>query len=177
MDDQDSDRDTKSARSALIQLASAFVREAVRVRGVSRIAMVGSITTTKPDPKDIDLLVSIEDGTDLTPLAIHGRRLKGMAQSLGKGADIFLADTRGRYLGRICEWRECRPGVRARCDALHCGRRPYLHDDLGAVSLPGVLIENPPMILWPELRCNVPPPPDLKRGLLRELGNSSSPQR
>ncbi len=174
MADRDSCPNTKSTRSALIQLASAFVGEAIRVRGVTRIALVGSITTTKPDPKDIDLLVSIEDGTDLAPLAVRGRRLKGMAQSLGKGADIFLADTRGHYLGRICEWRDCRPGVRVRCDALHCGRRPYLHDDLVTVRLSDSIIGNPPIVLWPELARIVPVPPGVQRGLLRPLQKQSA---
>lgn len=174
MIDRDSGLNTKSARSALIRLAGAFVGEAIRIHGVSRIALVGSITTTKPDPKDIDLLVSIEDGTDLAPLAVHGRRLKGMAQSLGKGADIFLANTCGHYLGRICEWRDCRPGVRIRCDALHCGRRPYLHDDLQTVRLPDSIIGNPPIALWPELVPNVPVPPDVERVLLRQLQKHSA---
>lgn len=140
---------------------------------MTRIALVGSITTSKPDPKDIDLLVSVMDGSDLVGLAVLGRRLKGMAQSLGKGADIFIADTRGRYLGRICEWRDCRPGVRVRCDALHCGQWQYLHDDLKTVRLPDSLIETPPIILWPEVVGVVPVPADIERGLLRPLRKES----
>ena len=167
--DRDPGRNTKSARSKLIQLASTFVGEAIRVRGVTRIALVGSITTTKSDPKDVDLLLSIEDDADLAPLAVHAHRLMGMAQSLGKGADIFLADTRGQYLGRICEWRDCRPGVRIRCDALHCGRRHYLHDDLETVRLPESIIGSPPIVLWPGFVPIVPVPADVERGLLRAL--------
>ena len=48
-----------SRRYSLIQLAGAFVQEAVRVPGVTRVALVGSITTAKPDPKDVDLLVTV----------------------------------------------------------------------------------------------------------------------
>jgi hypothetical protein len=48
------------------------------------------------------------------------------------GADIFLADVTGRYLGRICQ-RECHP--RVACLAQHCGRREHLNDDLHVVTL------------------------------------------
>ena len=41
--------------------------------GVLRIALVGSLTTPKPLPKDADVLVTIEDGLDLAPLAAKGR--------------------------------------------------------------------------------------------------------
>ena len=151
----------RNLRSSLIQLAGTFVQEAVRIRGVTRVALVGSITTTKPDPKDVDLLVTVEDSTDLTPLAVIGRRLKGKTGSLGSGADLFFANPRGKYIGRICEWKECRPGVRIRCDALHCGRRHYLHDDFKAIRLSSELVRSPPVILWPEPKWTEPVPPDL----------------
>ncbi len=151
----------KKLRPSLIQLAGAFAQEAVRVAGVTRVALVGSITTTKPDPKDVDLLVTVEDTADLAPLAVIGRRLKGKTGSLGSGADIFLANPRGKYIGRVCEWKDCRPGVRIRCDALHCGRRHYLHDDLRAICLSSELVRSPPVILWPEPRWTEPVPPDL----------------
>ena len=156
-----SDTRSRSRRHSLIQLATAFVQDAVRVPGVTRVALVGSITTAKPNPKDVDLLVTVEDLADLTPLAVIGRRLKGKTGRLGSGADIFLANPRGKYVGRICEWKECRPGVRIRCDALHCGRRHYLHDDLKAVRLASELVQSPPVILWPEPRWTEPVPPDL----------------
>ncbi len=60
----------KELRPSLIQLAGAFAQEAVRVAGVTRVALVGSITTTKPDPKDVDLLVTVEDTADLAPLGL-----------------------------------------------------------------------------------------------------------
>ena len=50
-------------------------------------------------------------------LAPVGRRLKGLAQTINLGAAIFLADDGGRYLGRICHYRECRP--RRACLAEH----------------------------------------------------------
>jgi hypothetical protein len=38
----------------------------------------------------------------------------GRAQTINLGADVFLADTTGRYLGRICHYRECNPRVLSR---------------------------------------------------------------
>jgi len=105
--------------------------------------------TTKPDPKDIDVLVVVADDADLAPLAMCARRLQGHAQSFNRGADVFLADQRGMYIGRTCHWKDCRPGVRRSCDALHCGRRPYLHDDLDAITLNSTLVHAPPVTVWP----------------------------
>jgi hypothetical protein len=126
--------------------------------GVRRIAIIGSITTDRCNPKDIDFLVTISDDADLAPLAALARRLKGRLQSHSHGADVFLANERGEYLGRTCSWVICRPGVRASCDALHCGRRPYLHDDLKTVQLSDSLIAAPPLELWPAVvrRCEMP---------------------
>jgi hypothetical protein len=91
--------------------------------------------------------------------------MAGHAQSLGSGADVFLANPRGQYLGRTCHWRECRPGIRARCDALHCGRRPYLHDDLQTVTLHKELVIAPPVELWPRIVARRPLPHNIKQVL------------
>ena len=121
--------------------------------GIRRIAIIGSLATTKGNPKDADILITIEDAADLAALATAARRLKGMAQSKNKGADIFLANPAGKYIGRICHWRECGPGIRASCDARHCGRRHYLHDDLGDIKLDPLLIREPPVEVWPTVIC------------------------
>src|SRR5258705_10481538 len=99
------------------------------------VALLGSITTNKQNPKDIDFLVVVDDEVDLEPLARLGRKIKGRAQQTNRGADIFLADAQGKYIGRTCSWKTCGPGKRRWCDALNCGKRPYLHDDLETVSV------------------------------------------
>jgi predicted nucleotidyltransferase len=145
-----------------------FVRGVEPIAGVRRIALLGSVVTAKPNPKDIDLLVTVSDDADLTPLAACARRLQGRLQGLNHWADVFLADERGQYLGRTCIWRECRPGIRASCDALHCGRRPHLHDDLRDVRLPDAVIADPPVELWPTVVRRTPVPGDVE-GLLAAL--------
>jgi hypothetical protein len=70
---------------------------------------MGSIVTAKLIPKDIDMLVTIDAEMELSKLARAGRRLKGTAQTINLGADVFLADATDRYLGRICHYRECHP--------------------------------------------------------------------
>ncbi len=136
-------------RQQLLDALRRFVAAVRQIAGVRRIAVLGSIVTTKPDPKDIDVLVVVADDADLAPLATCARRLQGQAQSFNRGADVFLADERGTYIGRTCHWRDCRPGVRQSCDALHCGRRPYLHDDLDAITLNSTIVLSPPVTLWP----------------------------
>jgi hypothetical protein len=154
-----------SPRPQLIAEALGFARAASRLPGVTRIALLGSLTTPKPAPKDADLLVTVADDADIAPLAALGRKLQGHAQSLGRGADVFLADPAGNYLGRTCPWKECRPGKRLSCDATNCGRRPYLHDDLAAVVLPWSLVAVPPVELWPTVVVRVPIPVDLEQAL------------
>jgi hypothetical protein len=109
-------------RRALLLAVCSFVRAASVCPGVLRIALIGSLVTNKSIPKDADVLVTIDDAMDLSDLARAGRRLKGFAQTINLGADIFLADANECYLGRICQYRECHP--RVACLAQHCGRPP-----------------------------------------------------
>jgi len=166
---QDPDPATPTAREQLLTETLVFVQAASRLRGVTRIALIGSLTTEEPDPKDIDLLVTVTGDMDLAPLAKLGRKLQGHAQSFARGGEVFLADPRGNYLGRTCPWKRCGPGIRVSCDALHCGRRPYLHDDLEAITLDGSLILAPPIELWPQIVTRVPVPKDVEQELLLPL--------
>ena len=154
-------------RRPLLEAVLRFVQAAATCPGVLRIALVGSLTTPKRIPKDADVLVTIESGLDLEVLAGYGRRLKGNAQNINLGADIFLADDGGRYLGRICHYRECYP--RVACRAQHCGHRDHLNDDLHIVTLSANLIAAPPVELWPRVVRRLPVPEDTEALLLAVL--------
>ncbi len=154
-------------RAPLLQAVLQFVRGARTCPGVLRIALIGSLTTPKPLPKDADVLVTIEDGLDLASLAEKGRRLKGTAQQMNLGADIFLADAQGRYLGRTCSYRECHP--RVLCRGLRCAFGDYLNNDLHVVTLSRETIASPPVELWPQIHRRVPVPADVEELLLSEL--------
>ena len=117
------------------------------------------------------------DDADLTQLATLGRRLKGHAQSRNKGADIFLADPLGRYIGRICSWRECYPGKRMSCDARHCGRRAFLHDDLDDVTLHEALIQTPPLEIWPKIVRRIELPADVESQLIQPIDTGRANSR
>jgi hypothetical protein len=146
----------------------AFVRAARNIPGVLRIALVGSLATAKPIPKDADVLVTIDDTMhDLAHLARAGRRLKGFAQTINLGADIFLTDKNGHYIGRVCHYRECHP--RTGCLAQRCGHREHLNDDLHIVTLSSDLIAAPPVELWPSVIRRVPVPQDVETLLLGKL--------
>jgi len=152
-------------RERFLDAAAGFVRAACAVPGVRRIAVIGSIMTDKPDPKDIDLLVTVTDDADLEPLAVCARRLQGKLQASNHTADVFLLDERGLYLGRTCRWRDCRPGVRQACDALHCGRRLYLHDDLATITLGTETIATARVQVWPQVDRVGRVPADVERFL------------
>jgi hypothetical protein len=150
-----------------------FVRAASQLPGVLRIALLGSLTTDEPNPKDADILVTVADEANLASLAALGRKLQGHAQGFSRGGEVFLADPEGNYLGRTCPWKRCGPGIRASCDALHCGQRHYLHDDLEAICLAKDLIAAPPLELWPEIATRVPIPGDVERALIMPLRDLS----
>jgi hypothetical protein len=154
-------------RAHLLAAVLAFVRDARTLRGVLRIALVGSLTTSKPVPKDADVLVTIEGAMELASLARVGRRLMGQMQAINLGADIFLADEASQYLGRICHYRECRD--RAACHARHCGEREHLNDDLQVITLESTLIRAPPIELWPHIVTRDVVPVDTEALLLSEL--------
>ena len=156
-------------RDNLLTEVLRFVERARVCPGVRRIALIGSLATNKENPKDADMLITVDDDADLAMLATAGRKLKGRAQSRNKGADIFLADPSGNYIGRICHWRECYPGIRASCDARHCGRRAYLHDDLDVVTLNASLIKTPPLELWPEIVRHIELPSDVESQLIQPI--------
>lgn len=154
-------------RRPLLLAALAFVRAAQTCRGVQRISLLGSLATAKAIPKDVDVLVKIDSAMDLAELARAGRRLMGSAQTINLGADVFLADAAGRYLGRICHYRECH--LRIRCLAQHCGQRDHLNDDLHIVTLSEEMIASPPVDLWPKVVRRVPVPTDVEDLLLANL--------
>ena len=166
---QDPEPETPTAREQLLAEALAFVRAASRLQGVTRIALIGSLTTEEPDPKDADLLVTVTDDMDLAPLARLGRKLQGHTQSFARGGEVFLADPRGNYLGRTCSWKRCGPGIRISCDALNCGWRSYLHDDLETICLDRSLVLAPPIELWPQIVTRVPVSQDVEQELLLPL--------
>lgn len=143
--------------------------EGTPMQGIIRIALIGSLATSKPDPKDIDLLLTVTDDMELAPLASRARKLKGKTQKLHRGADVFLTNPGGEYLGRTCSWRDCRPGIRLRCHALHCGVRPFLYDDLQIVKLSRLVTSSPPVDLWPNVIIRRDIPDDLQHGLIDPL--------
>lgn len=152
------------AREVLLHALMRFVESAKRVHGVARIAIVGSLTTGKPDPKDADVLVTVEGDADITKLAALGRKLKGEAQRYNLGADVFLASIQGAYMGRTCSFRECRP--RLACRGTQCRPGNWICNDFHEVKLPEHLIAMPPLEIWPHAVIRTALPEDILRVLL-----------
>ncbi|CAN7518822.1 hypothetical protein LJR225_003733 [Phenylobacterium sp. LjRoot225] len=164
-------------REVLLSETLAFVRAASECVGVRRISLLGSLATLKPAPKDTDVLVLLDEGLDLAELAPIGRRLKGRCNAINLAADVFLAEGEGRYIGRICRYRECRP--RTMCEAHHCGlrgQRVHLNDDLHLVTLAPALVAAPPFDLWPTVVRRAKAPVDVEALLLAPL-EGHSPDR
>jgi hypothetical protein len=165
----------EDVRAFLIAEAFRFIERIVGMPGVRRIAMLGSLLSSKANPKDVDLLLTVDDEVDLTSLAKSARRLKGIAQSKNRGADVFLANSAGQYIGRICHWSRCGPQFRATCDARNCGLREYLHDDFDDINLNPLVVNKPPLEIWPSVVYRQSMAPDLMPFLARFEVNRSEP--
>jgi predicted nucleotidyltransferase len=72
--------DNVRRRAELLAAAAEFVARVVNVRGVRSVALLGSITTERRNPKDVDLLVTIDAGADVSLLAKHARQPEGTTQ-------------------------------------------------------------------------------------------------
>jgi len=158
-------------RADLLRAVLAFVIDARHLPGVRRIALLGSLATPKAIPKDVDLLVEVSDDMPLKTLAKLRRQLSGKTMQTGDGcgADVFLCNPQGEYLGRVCSWTTCAPGIRQGCHAQHCGHRIYLYDDLQVVRLDPTLIAEPPLELWPEIITRTEIPDDVREELITKL--------
>jgi predicted nucleotidyltransferase len=76
-------------RRQLLDGLRRFVASVRGTAGVRRIALLGSIVTTKAHPKDIDVLVFVTDDADLSQLATAARRLQGHAQGFNRELTSF----------------------------------------------------------------------------------------
>jgi len=125
-----------SHRREMLEMARDFVLAASKLPGVGRISLTGALATDARTPGDVILLVAVTDAMDLAPLAKLRRQLDGKVLSLGdsRGSEVFLTNLEGRYLGRVCPWKDCRPGIRQACRAELCGPRHYLYDELAALG-------------------------------------------
>ena len=63
---QQSDQDV---RAFLLTEAFRFIDRIVVIPGLRRIAMIGSLISSKAEPKDVDILITIDDEANLTALA------------------------------------------------------------------------------------------------------------
>ena len=149
----------------MIEALVRFVSAAPQVQGVTRIAVVGSITTDKSDPKDVDVLVTVREDANFEALAALGRKLKGATQRHNRGADIFLASDDGGYIGRTCSYRDCHP--RKRCLGTQCGRRKWICDDLDVINLSDQMVKEPPLEVWPTVVVRTSMPVDMANAFAR----------
>ena len=104
-------------RHQLLEGLRRFVVAVERIPGVRAIVLLGFITTATPDPKDIDVLLVVDDDADLAALATAFRCLQGHTQSCNCGAEssspTHAAFTSGEHaigetVGRACAWPETR---------------------------------------------------------------------
>ncbi len=160
---------TPDKRTDLCAAVLEFVEKTQKLSGVESIALLGSLTTDKRIPKDVDLLVTINDSAPIETLAKYKRSLLGKTMATGDscGADVFVCDTQQKYLGRMCSYKDCHP--RVACNGRSCGASTYICDDLHIVTLDDTLLKAPPITLWPDLIERVDPPQDVKELILDKL--------
>ena len=91
----DAARREEPIRGQMLAGVLRFVRAVEALAGVRRIALIGSIVTTKPNPKDVDLRVTVADDADLAPLArvMRTRKIDPGSSSFDQGAVVDVATT------------------------------------------------------------------------------------
>jgi len=149
-------------RQHLLAAAQWFVTEAPKLESVEQIALVGSLCTDQKKPRDLDLLVTVKPGSPIKALGKLKRKLQGKISRGSMGSDVFIVEG-GCCIGRACQYRE--PWPRADCMArkLRCADgRESLCDTSANFSLDQHIIDNPPVILWPEVKQNADVPADVQ---------------
>ena len=149
-------------RRALLLAVCSFVRAARICPGVRRIALMGSLVTNKPIPKDADVLVTIDDTTDLTGLARAASAPQGVCSNhqpsslmrLGVTSDAFAS-----IASAIRAW-HASPSI---ADAAPTSTMTHV------VTLSKELLAAPPIDLWPDVVRRLKVPPDVDALLLTEL--------
>ena len=163
-------------RAVLLAAAKWFLEEARKVDEVSQIALIGSLTTRKTMPKDVDLVVTLKSSAGFKQIATLARKLQGRIQKGSLGADVFVVHD-NIYIGRACHYRE--PWARVECRRRHlrCSRDvEFLCDTMGNFRLREEIILRPPLILWPDVVMNVVLPEDVVGcfGLLEDEAHTAS---
>jgi hypothetical protein len=67
--------------------------------------------------------------------------------------------------------------MRASCDALPCGRRPFLHDDLSTIQLAPTLAAYRPLALFPDVIRRVPIPAEVEAILVQRVQKVKAEER
>lgn len=112
----------ESARADLFtNAADAFAKKAQQFSSVLEVALTGSLAAGHPWPADVDLALALQDLEDLVALAKAARQISSTTHAW----EVFVFGSGPVYLGRLCHRRDC-PTLRARCDAIDCGRTPFL---------------------------------------------------
>ena len=82
-------------RRPLLLAVRSFVRSARDCPGVLRIALLGSLTTTKLIPKDADVLVTVDGAVELVELRGSGGGSRGLLKPLTLVPTFFLPTKTG----------------------------------------------------------------------------------
>jgi predicted nucleotidyltransferase len=150
-----------SDRAVLLAAAKWFLEEARKVEEVSQIALIGSLTTRKTIPKDVDLVVTLKSSAGFKQIATLARKLQGRIQKGSLGADVFIVHD-NIYIGRACHYREPWERVECRRRHLKCSRDvEFLCNTVSSFRLREEIILRPPLVLWPDVVINVALPEDV----------------
>jgi hypothetical protein len=154
-------RSKLSDRAVLLAAAKWFLEECRNVEEVSQIALIGSLTTRKTIPKDVDLVVTLKSSAGFKQIATLARKLQGRIQKGSLGADVYIVHD-NIYIGRACHYREPSSRVECRSRHLKCSRDvEFLCNTVSSFRLREEIILRPPLVLWPDVIMNVALPEDV----------------
>jgi hypothetical protein len=171
-------------REQFLKGALDYVRALQQVHIVRSIALFGSLTTEKPDPKDVDLLIVLTDTVKLERLpkgnwvglddqatfdalvslnqTARGEKRRQLMQRKYQQIDeLFVATSQYQYIGRL---------------SLDYDSFPLRRDD-GAINPKPleILFRSSSMNLWPSIQLSGQCPQDVFEHLIRALQEDGIP--
>src|SRR5438128_8757461 len=163
-------KDELNWREQFLVGALGYVRALRAISIVESITLFGSLTTEKPDPKDVDLLIVLVETIKLRRLekgALDGSkaafdelvflnkaaRAEKYKQRQRQIADLFVATSQYEYIGDL---------------SLDYDKDP-LKRYYEPMNLPEVLSKSFPIKLWPEIELSTKTPQDVLQCLVRPL--------
>src|SRR5438045_105233 len=88
------------------KVATDFVGQVAHLENVLEVAIFASVAGGDPYPSDIDVTIFLNSLETMAPIA----KAKRKADALMNGFDLFVFDQDRKFIGNVCQRKECGSG-------------------------------------------------------------------